>query len=162
MDHRYPPLPAYQPLFNSSSVITTDFSKLENRVMVNALKHRSMGKSHMKQWERCAIDALTYGNAFHHFAIDELTLTMPRHLFSYHPARNNQITHTKIQTNTELQEALDFNPDFTHISCDYEAKYWLIFKGPVTSRSATNHDRWKDISTNKVPKTVRAMRLLVE
>lgn len=85
---------------------------------------------------------------------------MPRVLFSYHPARNNQITRTKVQTLADLQEALDLNPDFTHISVVNDGKAWLIHKGPVTSKSATNHSKWKALSYKRVPGTIKTLLLI--
>lgn len=146
---------AYKSLFPNVPVYSPDFNKLE------LLVTSRMGKSHMKRWERCAMDAITYGTSTHRIMINEDISTMPRTLFSFHPARNNQIVRSMVNTLAELQEALDNNPDFTHISEVNGGKHWLIHKGPVTGKSAANLNVWKRISFKRLPKPLR-MRLVIE
>jgi hypothetical protein len=146
----------FQSLFPHGSVITTDFSKLENRVMANALKHRGMGKSFK--------DAVYFGNSIHSQLWDDWYSkgidVMPRRLYSFHPARNNQVTTTNVKTLADLQEALDLNPDFIHISCVQDGKHWLIHKGPVSAKSSTEHGRWKPISVPRLPKPIRMLLVI--
>lgn len=160
MSHN-PQVQAYCSLFPQARVTHMDFSTLEDRTVATLL--HSQGKSITVAAIQQFKNAVRTGRAYSCF--DPYLLKgiqkMPRHLFSFHPARNNQIVHSTIQTNTELQEALDDNPDFVHISCDPGGQYWLIHKGPINARSATAHARWKDLSTKRVPKPVRAFKLLL-
>jgi hypothetical protein len=144
---------AYQSLFPQARIATVDFSKLEQRVLKKMANHPNAAKAFK--------DAVTYGQSIHYTIFDELSFTMPRQLFSFHPARNNQIERRTVVTLADLQEAMDLNPDFTHISVVNDGKHWLIYKGPVTGKSASQHNSWKPISFNRLPKPIRT-RLLIE
>jgi hypothetical protein len=157
MSHN-PQLDAYQALFprTKASVITTDFSKLEKRVM-QQLKARPELKDRYQK-------AMYYGTSIHNMW-DEISKhtrieTMPRYLFSFDPARNNQLIKTKIQTSDELQATLNAHPKLTHISCDAQGGYWLILKGPHHHRSAFLHTRWHPISLKRLPKPIRVHLLI--
>lgn len=154
------PLQTYKALYPQSAVITTDFSKLESKVVANVLKGRTFGKSQLAKWQQCFGDAALYGTTIHQMLFDEIHI-MPRRLYSFHPARNNQVVTTQVQTLEQLQEALDLNPDFTHISAVNDGKAWLIHKGPITGRSATRHSEWKGISVKRLPKPIR-MHLVID
>ena len=150
-------LQAYQSLFPhiQASVITTDFSKLENRVIVNALKHRGMGKAFSK--------AMYYGTSIHNMWDDwykQGVDVMPRRVYSFDPAMNNKVITSRVQTLAELQEVLDNNPSFTHISCVQDGKHWLIHKGPVSAKSSTQHGKWKGISVKRLPKPIRMLLVI--
>lgn len=142
----------YRSQYGKSSVHTFDFSQLEKRVRDRLLAHPNA----TKQFK----NAVYYGTSIHQMVFDELSPTMPRRLFSFHPARNNQIVETSVKTLADLQEALDLNPDFIHISAVVEGKFWLIHKGPIKGNSATDHSRWKDISVKRLPKTLRTLLLI--
>lgn len=153
----HPQVMGYQSLFPqaSASVITTDFSKLEKHVM-QQLKARPELKDHYQK-------AMYYGTSIHNMwdswykqGVD----VMPRRVYSFDPAMNNKVITTRVQTLAELQEVLDNNPSFTHISCVQDGKHWLIHKGPVSAKSSTQHGKWKAISVKRLPKPIRMLLVI--
>lgn len=153
--HHNPQAQAYKSLFPQARLLSTDFTKLEKRVMDKLLANPNCAEKFK--------EAVRTGQSYSYHVFDDYKQgvdVMPRRVYSFDPAMNNKVITSRVQTLADLQEVLDNNPSFTHISCVQDGKHWLIHKGPVSAKSSTAHGKWKAISVKRLPKPIRMLLVI--